>query len=110
MIGGPLAFMAVLAWGIWMFLGPAPPSNPVSRLKRGAVHAGMTADQVVEAVGSEPKSVESRPDGGFTFVYHRGTEEPYVEEDAMVAFSSQGFVVSVTFERTTAPLAETKSE
>lgn len=70
----------------------------------------MTADQVVEAVGSEPKSVESRPDGGFTFVYHRGTEEPYVEEDAMVAFSSQGFVVSVTFERTTAPLAETKSE
>lgn len=103
MIGGPLMFIAILIWGIFFLLGPPPPSNPVSRLKRGAVKPGMTMDQVVAAVGSEPKSIEPRPDGGFTYIYHRGTEEPFVEEDALVAFSANGYVISVSFERTTAP-------
>lgn len=104
MIGGPIAFIAILIWGILFLLGPAPPANPISKLKRGVVKPGMTPRQVVEAVGTEPKSIETRPDGGFTYVYHRGTEEPFVEEDALVAFSAQGFVVNVTFERAPVPV------
>lgn len=105
MIGGPVAFIAILVWAIYFFLGPAPPANPVSKLKRGAVSAGMSTDQVRAEVG-EPKSIEPRPDGGFTYVYHRGTEEPFVEEDALVAFSASGYVISVSFERTAVPVGE----
>ena len=107
MIGGPIAFLAIAIWGILWLLGPAPPPNPVSKLKGGAVRPSMTQRQVVDAVG-EPKSIEPRPDGGVDWVYHRGTAEPYVEEDASVTFNAQGSVVRVSFEKSSPPPAESK--
>jgi hypothetical protein len=99
MIGGPVAFLAIAVWGILWLLGPAPPGNPVSLLKKGAVKVGMTPSQVLEKVGN-PKSIEPRTGGGFTYRYHRGTEEPFVEEDAFIDFSESEKVVNVSFERT----------
>lgn len=105
MIGLPVAFVAIAFWGIVSLMGPAPPANPVSLLKKGVVKIGMTRDEVIGEVG-EPKSIEQSPDGSFAFVYHRGTEEPFVEEDATVMFSSGGLVRRVTFERTAVTLPE----
>lgn len=99
LFGGPIAFLAIAILGTLWLLGPAPPKNPVSLLKKGAVAPGMSPDEVVEAVG-RPNSVEPRDAGGFTYRYHRGTAEPFVEEDAYVDFSSSERVVSVSFERT----------
>jgi hypothetical protein len=106
MIGMPAAFLAIAFWGILWAFGPPPPENPVSRLKQGVVKPGMTQSQVVDAVGREPQSVEPSPDGGFAYVYHRGTSEPFVEEDAAVHFNSAGFVIRVTFERSAVPIPE----
>lgn len=103
MIGLPIAFLGIAFWGIVSLMGPAPPANPISLLKKGVVKIGMTRDQVVGEVG-EPKSIEASPDGSFAFVYHRGTEEPFVEEDATVSFTQEGFVRSVSFQRTAVPL------
>lgn len=99
LFGGPIAFLAIAVFGTLWLLGPAPPNNPVSLLKKGAVQVGMTPEEVVDQVG-RPKSIEPRPAGGFTYRYHRGTAEPFVEEDAYVDFSESGRVVNVTFERT----------
>jgi hypothetical protein len=99
MIGGPVAFLAIAIWGILWMLGPAPPRNPVSLLKKGVVKTGMTPAEVVGQVG-QPKSIEPRAGGGFTYRYHRGTAEPFVEEDAYIDFSMNETVVNVSFERT----------
>lgn len=104
MIGGPVLCLAIILLGVRWALGPAPPDNPVSRLKQGVVKPGMTKDQVLDELGRQPQSVESRPDGGVNWVYHRGTEEPFVEEDAVIAFSAGETVVSVSFERSRAPV------
>jgi hypothetical protein len=103
MIGLPIAFVGIAFWGIVSLMGPAPPANPVSLLKKGVVKIGMTRDQVTSEVG-EPKSIESSPDGTFSYVYHRGTEEPFVEEDATVSFNADGFVRGVSFQKTAVPL------
>jgi hypothetical protein len=103
MIGGPICFLAIAIWGLLWLLGPAPPENPVSLLKQGAVKPGMTREQVLDQVGA-PKDLETRPDGGFAFIYHRGTEEPFVEEDAVVTFSPSGLVTRVSFERSAVPI------
>ncbi len=99
MIGGPIAFLAIAVWGIFWLLGPGPPKNPVSLLKKGVVKVGMAPAEVIERVGN-PKSIEPRTAGGFTYRYHRGTEEPFVEEDAFVDFSESERVVNISFERT----------
>ena len=103
MIGLPIAFLGIAFWGIVSLMGPAPPANPVSLLKKGVVKIGMSRDQVVGHVG-EPKSIETSPDGSFAFIYHRGTEEPFVEEDATVSFTQDGFVRGVSFQKTAVPL------
>ncbi len=99
MIGGPLAFLLLAVLGILWVLGPGPPPNPVKLIREGAVKNGMSAAEVRRAVG-EPKSVVSRPDGGVTWRYRRGTAEPFVEDDAYVDFGASGHVIGVTVERT----------
>src|SRR3972149_4602703 len=86
MIGGPLAFVLTAVLGIMWILGPAPRPNPIEMVRSGKVHPGMTSEQVQDVLGP-PKSKVSQPDGGAVWQYHHGTSEPFVEEEAALAFS-----------------------
>src|SRR5512132_3716760 len=80
MFGGPILFLAIAFWGILWVLGPVPAPNPITLIKKGEVKVGMSQGQVERVLG-EPKSTEPQADGSVNWIYHHGTEEPYVEED-----------------------------
>lgn len=100
--GMPILFFAIAWWGITSLLGPAPPPKPVNLIRDGAAQPGMLIDRVVEKVGV-PKSIETYPDGTQGYVYHQGTAEPFVEEEATVVVSENGVVLRVAIEKVTVP-------
>lgn len=98
LVGMPVLFLAVAWWGITSLLGPPAPVRAVGLIKKGAINVGMTTTQVESEVGV-PKDIEIQPDGTFNYVYHQGTAEPFVEEEATVTFSSSGVVTRILVEK-----------
>ena len=107
LFGMPVVFLAIAWFGIVAILGPAAPIRPVTLIKNGAISIGMFDYQVKEKVG-EPKDVERYPEGGFAYVYHQGTAEPFVEEEATVTFSESALVIRINVEKVTIPPAPAK--
>jgi hypothetical protein len=103
MFGAPIAFLLITYFWLSALLGPPIPPNAVDLLRTGTVRIGMTAQQVHRLVGP-PRGIEPRADGGQTYHYHRGSAEPFVEEEAFVDFNEAGVVVGIRFERVVVPV------
>lgn len=106
MFGGPVLFLLFAAALVFWVLGPAPPDNPVRKIREGAVVVGMTTREVERAVGP-PWQIVAREDGGATYLYRFSgfdvqTTQP-LEEDASVEFDGAGRVRSVTTDRQVPP-------
>lgn len=101
MIGGPIVFLLIAWIGVMQLLGPAPAENPVAKLRRDVVKAGMPEAKVIELVGP-PKGIEPLSNGGYSFRYQRSgwnqEQKTLQEEDAYVDFTASGTVSSVNFD------------
>lgn len=104
MIGLPVIFVAFAFFGLRWFAAPPIPQPSVERLRSGAVHSGMTAEEVLHLAG-EPKSVTTNEDGRTTFRYMNSAwdsaRSTFVEEDAYVDFDPSGRVTNLSFETQT---------
>jgi len=104
MIGGPILFMAIAWWGLHTLAGGGTSETPFERLRNGAIHPGMTQEEVVRAVGP-PKAEVQRETGGASYRYMRSTWDTqratFLEEDAYVDFDRDGRVSGINFEAKT---------
>ena len=107
LFGLPIVFLAIAWFGITSLLGPAPPTRAVTLIKEGKVAVGMPIDRAVNEVGA-PKDIESYPDGTQGYVYHQGTAEPFIEEEATLIVSESGVILRIKIEKSTVPAAETR--
>lgn len=106
LIGGPVAFLLILWFGLQAILGPAPRPNPVKLLREGAIAIGAGAGEVTSKLG-KPSRVQEIEGGGFRYIYTRTVFEESTRSDsldeAVVEFTPNGRVMGFSFDKSAPP-------
>jgi hypothetical protein len=99
MIGLPLLFLLVVAFGMRAIIGPIPQPSAVQRIKDGEIKPGMTWSQVRKRIG-DPKEITQNLDGTATLTYLRTTLDGELSvEEGIVVIGPANTVVSTRVER-----------
>jgi len=105
-VGGPIAFLLILWFGIHAILGPAPRPNPVQLLRDGAIEIGAPMNEVTQKLG-RPSRVQTTEDGTIRYIYTRTVFEQATRSDsldeAVIEFTPSGRVQAISFDRSAPP-------